>query len=170
MKKNGLETKIEVSFSKMNCAFRQYMDKTQTDQFEMYLILKYCCYDADACRLLWRKRNIHQEAIELSKLSFTPLRSAFHKAGGIKVRNTIAYHAKKLNYSVPMTTNSGHVKWSDLELMKKHEKYKGAFVRPPAKGVNAVPVAALDFASLYPSIIIAHNLSPETVFRYPEPI
>ncbi len=34
---------------------------------------------------------------------------------------------------------------------------------PPKKGINATPVSALDFNSLYPSIIMAHNLSPEKV-------
>lgn len=34
---------------------------------------------------------------------------------------------------------------------------------PPKKGISATPVSALDFSSLYPSIIMAHNLSPEKV-------
>ena len=34
---------------------------------------------------------------------------------------------------------------------------------PPKKGISATPVSALDFNSLYPSIIMAHNLSPEKV-------
>ena len=49
--------------------------------------------------------------------------------------------------------------------MKKYEKYPGAYVPEPRKGVNLTPVAALDFASLYPSIIMAHNLSPENVIE-----
>jgi len=36
-------------------------------------------------------------------------------------------------------------------------------VSPPKKGISATPVSALDFSSLYPSIIMAHNLSPEKV-------
>ncbi len=35
----------------------------------------------------------------------------------------------------------------------------------PHKGVSLTPVIALDFASLYPSIIMAHNLSPENVIE-----
>ncbi len=35
----------------------------------------------------------------------------------------------------------------------------------PHKGVSMSPVIALDFASLYPSIIMAHNLSPESVIE-----
>ncbi|CAI2190257.1 10081_t:CDS:2, partial [Funneliformis geosporum] len=41
-------------------------------------------------------------------------------------------------------------------------KYPGAYVFPPKKGIeNRRPVTGLDFASLYPSIIMAYNLSPE---------
>lgn len=35
----------------------------------------------------------------------------------------------------------------------------------PKKGISITPVSALDFASLYPSIIMAHNLSPEKVLE-----
>ena len=48
-------------------------------------------------------------------------------------------------------------------MIDKFEKYPGAYVPAPKKGVNITPVIALDFASLYPSIIMAHNLSPENV-------
>jgi len=38
-------------------------------------------------------------------------------------------------------------------------------VSPPKKGISLTPVSALDFESLYPSIIMAHNLSPEKVIE-----
>ena len=50
-------------------------------------------------------------------------------------------------------------------MLEKFEKYPGAYVSEPKKGVSATPVSALDFASLYPSIIMAHNLSPEKVLE-----
>lgn len=53
----------------MNCAFRHFypdnykgiLDKNMTDEKamkELYHIYEYCIYDADACRLLWIKRNL----------------------------------------------------------------------------------------------------------------
>lgn len=38
------------------------------------------------------------------------------------------------------------------------DKYEGATVIEPMKGYYTVPIATLDFASLYPSIMMAHNL------------
>lgn len=38
------------------------------------------------------------------------------------------------------------------------DKYEGAFVLEPKRNFYNVPIATLDFASLYPSIMMAHNL------------
>lgn len=42
-------------------------------------------------------------------------------------------------------------------------KYEGAVVIEPIKGFYKEPVATLDFASLYPSIMMAHNLCYSTL-------
>ncbi len=48
-------------------------------------------------------------------------------------------------------------------------KYPGAYVFPPKKGIEMKrPVTGLDFASLYPSLIMAYNLSPEKFIFNPE--
>jgi DNA polymerase delta subunit 1 len=52
------------------------------------------------------------------------------------------------------------------------EPYEGATVIEPARGYYDVPIATLDFSSLYPSIMMAHNLcyttllDPKDVSRY----
>jgi|TARA_B110000285_G_C14823211_1_gene467490 DNA polymerase delta subunit 1 len=38
------------------------------------------------------------------------------------------------------------------------EKFEGATVIEPKRGYYTHPIATLDFASLYPSIMMAHNL------------
>jgi len=38
------------------------------------------------------------------------------------------------------------------------DKYEGATVIEPTRGFYKEPIATLDFASLYPSIMMAHNL------------
>ena len=38
------------------------------------------------------------------------------------------------------------------------EKFEGAIVIDPLRGYYTHPIATLDFASLYPSIMMAHNL------------
>ena len=43
------------------------------------------------------------------------------------------------------------------------EQYEGATVIEPVKGYFDVPIATLDFSSLYPSIMMAHNLCYTTL-------
>jgi DNA polymerase delta subunit 1 len=45
------------------------------------------------------------------------------------------------------------------------EQYEGATVIEPKKGYYDVPIATLDFASLYPSIMMAHNLCYTTLLE-----
>lgn len=45
------------------------------------------------------------------------------------------------------------------------EKFEGATVIDPVKGFYKDPIATLDFASLYPSIMMAHNLCYTTLVR-----
>jgi DNA polymerase delta subunit 1 len=43
--------------------------------------------------------------------------------------------------------------------------FDGAYVLDPMTGFHKEPIATLDFASLYPSIMIAHNLCYTTLVR-----
>lgn len=43
------------------------------------------------------------------------------------------------------------------------EKFEGAIVIDPKRGYYKDPIATLDFASLYPSIMMAHNLCYTTL-------
>jgi DNA polymerase delta subunit 1 len=45
------------------------------------------------------------------------------------------------------------------------EQYEGATVIEPNKGFYQVPIATLDFTSLYPSIMMAHNLCYSTYLQ-----
>lgn len=47
-------------------------------------------------------------------------------------------------------------------LDRRRLTYEGAFVKEPIKGLHS-PVAVCDFRSLYPTIIMAHNISPDTI-------
>lgn len=49
-----------------------------------------------------------------------------------------------------------------MEIEGTDEQYEGATVIEPEKGFYQVPIATLDFTSLYPSIMMAHNLCYST--------
>lgn len=43
------------------------------------------------------------------------------------------------------------------------DQFEGAIVIEPLKGYYKIPIATLDFSSLYPSIMMAHNLCYTTL-------
>lgn len=51
-------------------------------------------------------------------------------------------------------------------LVVTEEQYEGATVIEPVKGYYDVPITTLDFTSLYPSIMQAHNLCYTTLVNH----
>jgi DNA polymerase elongation subunit (family B) len=52
-------------------------------------------------------------------------------------------------------------KQEELEKRRLASSYKGAIVIEPKKGIHS-DILVFDFKSMYPSIIVSHNISPET--------
>ncbi|EFP94151.2 DNA polymerase delta subunit 1, partial [Puccinia graminis f. sp. tritici CRL 75-36-700-3] len=77
----------------------------------------------------------------------------------IKVVSQLYRRANEHSYLVPTLKHEG----SD-------EPYDGATVMEPVRGFYDVPIATLDFASLYPSIMMAHNLCYTTLTDVKTPI
>lgn len=46
-----------------------------------------------------------------------------------------------------------------------NDQFEGATVIEPIRGYYTEPIATLDFSSLYPSIMIAHNLCYTTLLK-----
>ena len=75
--------------------------------------------------------------------------------GGM-VEGYLLKRATELNYVVPNKPTS-----SVMSARKEQGKVKGAFVVEPIPGLHK-NIAVFDFRSLYPTIIISHNISPST--------
>ncbi len=54
-------------------------------------------------------------------------------------------------------------KYEEMEIRRRAAPYTGGYVYPPKEGIHK-KLALFDFASLYPSITITHNISPETLY------
>ena len=53
-------------------------------------------------------------------------------------------------------------KFDEIKRRRMYPAYTGGYVHPPKEGIHE-NIALYDFASLYPSITITHNVSPETL-------
>lgn len=78
----------------------------------------------------------------------------------------------KLSCSCSKGRRSVHYSMSLFQLVRIYwiylgsdEQYEGATVIEPKKGYYDVPIATLDFSSLYPSIMMAHNLCYTTLLE-----
>lgn len=148
-------------------------------------VVTYCNTDARRCQELLNVRMIIPDKREVSNLSYMSMRDALFYAGGVKVRNLVISEGIKPEWNITFTNRTARG--------KDPRKYPGAYVVPPRKGLyrdhkavkklrrsdtGAVnndtddrtdrPCAGLDFSSLYPSLIMTYNLSPEKVIVNPE--
>lgn len=111
----------------------------------------YCETDSFRTYQLFFKQNIITEAVELACMTFTDLYSSFYKADGMRVVNFVGARCH------PNILFSNIVNDEQIRV-----KFPGAMVLEPKRGLNRTrPVAAVDAASLYPSIMMAFNTSPD---------
>lgn len=125
----------------------------QENRDAMALVAKYCVVDAFRCQQLYTVKSIIADRKEVSNMAYVTIYDAFYRANGMKVRNLVGSFCCDPRFNI-MFSNG---KQTNVKI-----KYPGAHVFPPKKGLNnARPVVGLDFSSLYPSLMMAYNLSPE---------
>jgi len=122
-----------------------------TMQYEMTLVMYYCAIDAYRCQQLYLARSIIDDHRELSNLTYVALYDSFYRADGMKVRNIIGRFCAEYG-----------IMFSNAKEENDKVKFPGAWVFRPKKGLNArKPTVALDASSLYPSLMMVGNLSPD---------
>ncbi|MEM3612578.1 MAG: DNA polymerase domain-containing protein [Candidatus Bathyarchaeia archaeon] len=96
-------------------------------------------------------------AMQLSSLVGLPLDHVGTAAVGFRVEWFLIKHAHKIGELVPK------------RIEQPYRPYAGAIVLSPKPGLHE-NIAVLDFAAMYPNIMIAYNLSPDTYVAPKEPI
>lgn len=126
---------------------------------ERSAIAKYAMVDCDLALELMATVNVVPNMVQMSNVTHTLLHDIGNRGQQIKVYNQLYRYSAPLNFVM----NPPDCGWpEDLE-------YEGAFVIPPKKGYYTDPVTCLDFASLYPSIILYKNLCMSTLCIEPPP-
>jgi DNA polymerase delta subunit 1 len=115
-------------------------------------LAEYCLKDAVLPLRLMEKLLLLVNYIEMARVTGVSIMYLLQRGQSIKVISQILRKAKQHNLLVPVVRKG----MSD-------DKYDGATVLDPIKGYYADPIATLDFASLYPSIMMAHNLCYTTL-------
>ena len=107
----------------------------------------YCLKDAYLPQRLMDKLMVLINYMEMARVTGVPFNYLLTRGQQIKVVSQLYRKAITENLVIPAVKSEG----SD-------EQYEGATVIEPMKAYYADPIATLDFSSLYPSIMMAHNL------------
>lgn len=110
-------------------------------------IAKYCCQDSFVTALLYEKLLVWYDLSESATTCKVPMFDYYTQGQQIKMYSAV-YEYGFLNNIV--IESNGYQS-------KDEEHFTGAFVSEPIKGLYKL-IAPLDFASLYPSIMMAYNI------------
>jgi DNA polymerase delta subunit 1 len=111
-------------------------------------VADYCIKDTELPHRIAHKLCMIQNLIEMAKATWVPLAYLSERGQQIKVFSQMARKARELGFMIPTMYSKA----------TSDEKYQGATVLDAQTGAYYGPITALDFASLYPSIMRAHNL------------
>lgn len=106
----------------------------------------YCMKDAILPLRLLGKLMCVVNYIEMARVTGVPLGYLFTRGQQIKVVSQLLRKAREQDLVLPAYKS------------EPGEEYEGATVIEPQQGYYSMPIATLDFSSLYPSIMRAHNL------------
>lgn len=131
----------------------------------------YCWQDASLTMRLSQVNNdlVLNLVLLLMRISHQGMHDLTRTAVSNWIRSLLYYAHRQRKYLIPRQDEITALKGEAVtEAIIKGKKYMGAIVVEPKAGVH-FDVTVLDFASLYPSIMKAYNLSYETVrCRHPE--
>eukprot|EP00762_Andalucia_godoyi_P003127 ANDGO_01026.mRNA.1 DNA polymerase delta catalytic subunit len=115
----------------------------------------YCLKDALLPLRILERLMMVPNYLEMARVTGVPLGFLLSRGQQIKVISQLLRKTKTRNIIMPTYSRKAETS----------ETYEGATVIEPKKGFYEKPIATLDFASLYPSIMMAHNLCYTTLVR-----
>jgi DNA polymerase elongation subunit (family B) len=121
-------------------------------------IAVYCQVDCDLVVKLLDRLNVVANTFQMSQVCNTLADDVCNRGQQIKTFNLIARFARSRGYVM----NKRDTGWDP------EATYEGATVLEPTPGYYQTPVATLDFASLYPSLMRGFNLCPSSLVLDPE--
>ena len=117
-------------------------------------IAKYCIQDCDLVLTLMAKLDTLVNARGMSDVCKVPMEYVLRRGQGIKIFSAVVYYASQRNQIIQVQHAIGD----------DDGGYEGAVVISPKIGMYLdQPISVLDFNSLYPTNMIAWNISPDSL-------
>ena len=117
-------------------------------------IAKYCIQDCDLVLTLMSKLDTIVNARGMADVCKVPMQFVLMRGQGIKIFSAVVYYASQRDQIIQTQQHE----------FGDEAGYEGAVVISPKIGMYLdQPVSVLDFNSLYPTNMIAYNISPDTL-------
>jgi DNA polymerase delta subunit 1 len=114
----------------------------------------YCLKDAYLPQRLMDKLSCLANYTEMARVTGVPFNFVLSRGQQVRFMSQLFRKALEQKLVIPNLKSEG-----------PDDQYEGATVIEPIRGYYDVPIATLDFASLYPSIMQAHNLCYTTLLN-----
>jgi DNA polymerase elongation subunit (family B) len=135
-----------------------FFQGTDTDRER---IATYCDIDSALPLAIARKRLFFVNAVEMARATRVPLAYELSRGQQIRVLALLLNTARDRGRIIDSAASRDIV----LTAADSADKYEGAIVLTPATGFHDEPIVTLDFASLYPSIMLAYNMCYSTIIE-----
>ena len=121
-------------------------------------IAVYCIMDCKLVNDLINKLQVITNNLGMSNVCIVPFSYLFLRGQGIKIFSLVAKFCKDENFLIKDLSSN------DID----KNSYEGAIVFVPSPGIYFEPVVVMDYNSLYPSSMIAENISHDSIVGYKE--
>lgn len=144
------ERKEDVDYSQIKPMFNGSDDDRQR-------LVEYCIKDATLPIQLMDKTKALINVVSLSRVCGVPIDYILHRGQQVRMLSLIGLAIRGTKFVIP-----------DNVVPMSSDSYVGAIVLTPVVGFHNKPIVTLDYASLYPSIMIANNLCYTTLLSPPQ--
>ena len=121
-------------------------------------IAVYCIMDCKLVNDLINKLQVITNNLGMSNVCVVPFSYLFLRGQGIKIFSLVAKFCREEDFLIKDLLSD------DID----KNSYEGAIVFVPTPGVYFEPVVVMDYNSLYPSSMIAENISHDSIVGYKE--
>ena len=155
--------KIFIGDSKDDLKPYEIFEKFKGTSTDRCVIAKYCVQDCALVNKLLHKLKILENNIGMGNVCLVPLNFLFRRGQGIKIFSLVAKQCMDKGYLIPV------LKYSNSQNSEDVDGYEGAVVLDPKEGIYLNdPIVVFDYGSLYPSSMIARNLSHDCYVMNPK--
>ena len=120
-------------------------------------VAKYCLQDCALVNRLLHKLKVLENNIGMGNVCYVPLTYLFMRGQGVKIFSLVARECRLKKHLIPTVKSA-------RDTLDDEVGYEGAIVLPPQEGMYLDdPITVLDYSSLYPSSMIARNISHDAL-------